>query len=193
MDKSGLLLQMEYRERIRYGSEMRGVLMKRGLFLFGLLIFCYGASIAKEKSSWSTDLKAGDKVCLYDIDWKDPLVGHESYSLKYWYRSPAGNQKPRRQLRPSIRKLLFRVLWPGVKVSGEADGGGSWYSATLLVIKNGHKSKGENPKTLEIGGNTLILEDGRSWAERWQVLKFSRARFRKKPRFGNCYRKYEVY
>lgn len=170
--------------------------MKRGLFLLCLLMgFCRNLLLAAEaeKPAWTTDLRAGDKVCLYDIGKGDPLVGHSSYSLEYWYRSPAGNQRSRRQLRPSVRKLLFRVLWPGVKASGKADEDGSWYSATLLVIKNGHESKSKNPRLIQRGENSLVLEKGRSWVESWQVLKFTRARFKKKPRLGNCYRKYEIY
>lgn len=169
--------------------------MKIGFFLFCMLV-CFSElspAAESEKPAWSTDLKAGDKVCLYDIGKGDPLVGHSSYSLEYWYRSPAGNQKPRRQLRPSIRKLLFRVLWPGVKASGDADEDGSWYSATLLVIKNGHESKRKNPRLIQRGENSLVIEKGRSWVESWQVLKFTRARFRKKPRLGRCWRQYEVY
>lgn len=170
--------------------------MKIGLFLFYMLIiFKSELSVAAEleKPVWSTELQPGDKVCLYDIGKGDPLVGHDSYSLEYWYRSPAGNQKSRRQLRPSVRKLLFRVLWPGVKASGEADKNGSWYSATLLVIKNGHEIRKKNPRLIQRGENSLVLEDGRSWVENWQVLKFTKARFKKKTRFGHCYREYEVY
>jgi hypothetical protein len=168
--------------------------MKRGflilLLLTGLSVLVFASE--KRKPAWSTDLKPGDKVCLYDIGQDDPLVGHDSYSLEYWYRSPAGNQRARRQLRPSVRKLLFKILWPGVKVSG-ADEDGNWYEAALLVIKGGHESESENPKLLRRDKNTLILEKGRSWAANWQVLKFTQARFRKKPRLGNCYRKYRIY
>jgi hypothetical protein len=166
-----------------------------GFFPFYLLFLCSGDLIGseKEKLAWTTDLKPGDKVCLNDIGKGDLLVGHSDHSLEYWYRSPAGNQRPRRQLRPSVRKLLFRVLWPGVKVSGDPDEDGNWYSATLLVIKNGHETKKKNPKLIQRGENSLVLEDGRSWVESWQVLKFTRARLKKKPRFGHCYRQYEVY
>lgn len=170
--------------------------MKRGLFLLCLLIvFCCKWLLAAEleKPVWSTDLKPGDKVCLYDIGKDDPLVGHGNYSLEWWYRSPIGDQRARRQLRPSVRKLLFRVLWPGMKVSGKADKNGNWYTATLLVIKNGHKSKSKKSKLLKRGENTLILEEGRSWVTNWQVLKVNQGRFKKKPRLGNCYRQYEIY
>jgi hypothetical protein len=164
----------------------------RFLIIFVIsLILAYGSAAAKSK--WSTDLKPGDKVCLYDIGKNDLLVGHDSYSLEYWYRSPAGNQKSRRQLRPSVRKLLFRVLWPGVTVNGKPDKEGNWYSATLVVIKKGYETKSAKPALIKRGENTLILEDGRSWAANWQVLKFTNVRLVKKPLVGNCRRKYEVY
>ena len=159
-----------------------------------LLVLCCRVVMAAEpdKPAWSTDLQTGDKVCLYDIGQDDLLVGHDEYSLEYWYNSPANNQASGWQMRPSVRKLLFKVLWPGVKISEKTEDG-NWYSGTLLVIKNGYESKKQNPKLLSRGGNKLILEDGRSWVADWQVLRFVRARFKKKPRFRNCRRKYPAY
>ncbi len=150
------------------------------------------ASALAAKPGWSNDLRPGDKVCLYDIEKTDPMVGHDSYSLEYWYRSPLGDQRSTRQLRPSIRKLLFRLLWPGIKVS-KADKNGSWYSASLLVIKNGYKSKRSKPRLVERAGNTLIAEKGLSFLPPWQVVKFDKVRLKKKPLAGNCRRKYKVY
>ena len=144
------------------------------------------------RPGWSRDLRPGDKVCLYDIEKTDLMVGHDSHSLKYWYRSPLGDQRSTRQLRPSIRKLLFRLLWPGIQVS-KADKNGSWYSATLLVIKNGYKSKRSKPRLVERAGNTLIVEKGLSFLPPWQVVRFDKVRLKKKPLAGNCRRKYKVY
>lgn len=150
------------------------------------------ASALAARPGWSTDLRPGDKVCLYDIEKTDPMVGHDSHSLKYWYRSPLGDQRSTRQLRPSIRKLLFRLLWPGIKVS-KADRNGSWYSATLLVIKNGYKSKRSKPRLVDRAGNTLIIEKGLSFLPPWQVVRFDKVRLKKKPALGSCRRKYKVY
>ena len=147
---------------------------------------------AKGKPAWTTHLKPGDKVCLYDIGKDDPMVGNGNYSLKYWYRSPIGTQRSRLQLRPSVRKLLLKVLWPGLEITG-SDENGNWYSATLLVIKNGHESKKSNPILMKRGENTLISKGGRSWIPNWHVLKFTRVRLKKKPLVGKCFRKYEVY
>lgn len=150
------------------------------------------ASALAASPGWSNDLRPGDKVCLYDIEQTDPMVGHDSHSLKYWYRSPLGDQRSTRQLRPSIRRLLFRLLWPGIKVS-KADKNGSWYSATLLVIKNGYKSKKAKPRLVERAGNTLIVEKGISFLPPWQVVRFDKVRLKKKPLAGSCRRKYKVY
>jgi hypothetical protein len=144
------------------------------------------------KTAWSENLRPGDKVCLYDIGKSDLLVGDDSYSLKYWYRSPRGNQQSTRQLRPSVRKLLFRLLWPGLKIVS-SDKNGAWYSAKLLVIKNGYKARKASPRLIERGENTLIINRGLSFIPNWQTLTLTKTRLKKKPVLGNCYRKYKVY
>lgn len=170
-----------------------GGLVIKKIALLSAMIFLMTFSVAGgQKTAWSDNLRPGDKVCIYDIGKSDRLVGDDQYSLKYWYRSPRGSQQSTRQLRPSVRKLLFRLLWPGLKIVS-SDKNGAWYAARLAVIKNGYRSKREKPRLIKRGDNTLITERGLSFVPGWSVLKFTKVRLRKKPAFGNCFRKYSIY
>lgn len=165
----------------------------RGFFIFLLAgLLSQSAALAKVKHlPWTTNLKAGDKVCVYDIDETDPLVDDYNDSLKYWYRMPSGDQKSVRQLRPLTRKLLLRVLYPGLRVSGKPDKLGQyWFSGSLVVVDGGYRPSAEKMYSIQRGKNNLLGQKGRSWVLNWQVLHFEKARFKKKQTLKSCARKY---
>ncbi|MFH2131596.1 MAG: hypothetical protein ABIK68_14560, partial [bacterium] len=87
---------------------------KRNILLVILILF----SIPAHAEAWDTKFYPGDLVCLYDIGKGDPLIDNESNdSLKYWYRSPVGSQRPTYHLRPIVLDLQMRVLYPGLIAS----------------------------------------------------------------------------
>ncbi|MCP4755998.1 MAG: hypothetical protein GY866_34490 [Proteobacteria bacterium] len=150
-------------------------------------------NIVQAKTPWTTKLKPGDTVCIYDIGKGDDLIHNKSNdSLKYWYRADIGNQKSRYELRPMARNLQMRLLWPGLKVV-ETDGTGrQWYSADLVVVKGGRKP-GKKGYPVELGDNVLLRERGRTIVVNWQILHFEKARFKKKIPALGCRRKYDKY
>lgn len=166
--------------------------MRRIIFIFLLVgTLLAGTALAKVKSlAWSTDLKAGDKVCIYDISEDDPLVDDHNDSLKYWYRLPSGDQATKRQLRPLVRKLKLRVLWPGLAISKPDKLGQYWYSGSLVVVEGGYRPTSAKMYTIQRGKNTLLGQAGRSWVLPWQVLHFEKVRLKKKQTLKSCERKY---
>ncbi len=169
--------------------------MRRIIFIFLLAgLWINGAAEAKIKAlSWSTDVKPGDKVCIYDISEDDPLVDDHNDSLKYWYRMPSGDQVSKRQLRPLVRKLHLRVLWPGLKISQPDKLGQYWYSGSLVIVKGGYRPTEAKMYTIQRGKNTLLGQKGRSWVLPWQVLHFEAVRLTKKQTLQSCARKYESF
>ena len=167
--------------------------MRRIIFIF-LLGWAVSQSVVEAKvraRDWSTSLKPGDKVCIYDISEDDPLVDDHNDSLKYWYRMPSGDQKSMRQLRPLTRILLLPVLWPGIVVNGAPDEfGQSWYSGSLVVVEGGYKPTSAKIYSIQRGKNTLLGQKGRSWVLPWQVLHFEKVRLKKKQALKSCVRKY---
>jgi len=149
---------------------------------------------ARKKIPWGTEFAPGDKVCLYDVSKSDPLVDKSDLSFKYFYRSPLGDQQSRYQLRPSVRDLLLRVLWPGLTVDGTPDlNGNFWFSGSLVVISGGYQPGLAETYVITRGKNTLLVEKNRSWVKDWQVLHFKQVRLRKKKFARSCKRKYEIY
>jgi hypothetical protein len=143
---------------------------------------------------WDVKIRPGDVVCIYDISMDDPLADKDSSdSLKYWYRLPTGDQKGRWQLRPMVRDIQMRVLWPGFKVSAKDRDNQYWYSGLAVVIKGGLKSSN---KTYPInkGENILMRNKGRTIIMNWQTLHFERVRLKKNPKGPRgCRRKYEQF
>jgi len=166
-------------------------------YLLFFLIFVLTASVsiaAKKKSGWDLVIQPGDQVCIYDIAATDPLVDKSLTSFKYYYRSPLGDQNSRYQLRPSIRDLQLRVLWPGLTADLTPDVNGDyWFSGSLMVIKGGYHPGLDDNFLLERGANTLLVEKKRSWVMNWQVLHFKQVRLKKKKMFRKCQRNYPIY
>lgn len=161
--------------------------------IFLLCFLALFSSMAMGGEPWDDDLKPGDKVCLYDIHVSDPLVDRKSdYSLKYWYRLPYGDQKARLQLRPTIKSLLFRVLWPGLSVSGSDKSGLPWYSAKLLAIKGGNELFDDAIK-IKLGETSMMVQFGKTVVVDWQVLDFQKVRLKKKLLGRSCERRYEKF
>jgi hypothetical protein len=153
------------------------------------------AEAASKMIPWDTDIKPGDRVCIYDIAEHDPLVDYHNDSLKYNYRAPSGDQRWFRQLRPMVRKLVLVVAWPGLQVSATPDKIDQyWYSGWLFVIKGGHKPE-KNLKKYEIkrGKNILLGQGGRSWVMPAHMLHFTHVRLKRKIGMFSCARKYESF
>ena len=168
----------------------------KAFILAVLCIFSVASSATgvKKKLPWTNEIHPGDKVCVYDISRDDPLVDNHNDSLKYWYRKPTGNQKSRWLLRPMVRKLVLRALWPGVSVNGNPDAQGHfWYSGSFVVISGGYKPSSAKDYIIQRGKNTLFGQMGRSWVVDWAVLHFEKGRFVKKRGVFSCARKYETF
>jgi len=161
----------------------------------GVAVTLFGmVAVASAKLPWSTRLNPGDKVCIYDISEEDPLVDGGNDSLKYWDNSSSGDKKARRVLRASVRRLVFRVLEPGLVVNGTPDKYGRyWYSGSLVAVQGGYKPNTDKMYTITRGKNVLLGQSGRSWVKDWSVVHFVKARFTKKPLVGGCKRKYAHY
>ncbi|MBU2648772.1 hypothetical protein KKI24_28955 [bacterium] len=162
---------------------------KLNILLVILILF----SITAHAETWDTKFDPGDLVCLYDIGKWDPLIDNESNdSLKYWYRSPVGNQQSNYQLRPIALGLQMRVLYPGL-IASDKGGDGVWFSGRLVIVKGG-LIPGKNAYAVQKGENFLLRDNGRTIVMDWQVLHFEKARFKKNPAgpFG-CRRKYDKY
>lgn len=158
-----------------------------------ILLVLYSSLSAADSLEWDTVLLPGDKVCIYDIGKKDPLVVKQSdTSLKYLYRSPLGKQQWRHELRPSIAKLLLVVVWPGMELQKQKKGLG-WFSGTLFVIKGGQISKGDANNFVERGANKLLLRNKYSWVMNNQLLHFKQVRLKKKKMMRSCYKKHGVF
>ena len=153
-----------------------------------LILFLQSAFAAKKKIPWDSNFEVGDTVCIYDIAKADPLVHNRSnHSLKYWYRANTGKQKNRYELRPIAKKLQLKVLWPGLK----RDKAG-WYSGNLVVIKGGKEIMARYSTTTR-GHNRLIVNAGRTYVSKWQVINFTQAKFKKKFPALSCTRTYPKY
>jgi hypothetical protein len=158
--------------------------------MVSLLIY---TPIVHAKVPWDLKIRPGDVVCIYDISKEDPLVDNKSSdSLKYWYRSPAGDQKSRYQLRPMVRNLQLRVLWPGFVVS-EKEKDGYWYSGIAVVTKGGRRP-GKKAYPVHKGENILMRDNQRTVIMNWQTLYFEHVRLKKNPKGPKgCNRKYKQY
>jgi hypothetical protein len=157
------------------------------------ILFAVSASGAVKQLPYDTIFYPGDKVCVYDIHKTDPLINSGNDSFKYLYRSPNGPGKSW-QLRPIARKIMLRVLHPGLTVSKQPDRTGQhWYSGALVVVSGGYRIKaGEKTYTIQLGQNSLVGQLGVPWLLNWQVIHFEKARFSKKQMFS-CERKYEKF
>ena len=167
------------------------------IVVFCVLIFMTWLSRAEAGNkiiAWDTDIKPGDKVCIYDISEQDPLVDFYDDSLKYTYRSPRGKQQSVRQLRPMVRKLVLMVAWPGLQVNATQDKIGQyWYSGWLFVVKGGYKYKNGKKYEIKRGKNTLLGQGGRSWVMPAHMLHFTHVRLKRKIGMFSCARKYESF
>lgn len=155
----------------------------------------------KVKLKWDTDLKVGDRVCIYDIANDDPLHSDDSVSFMYWYRAREGRQEARYELRPEIAKLRLKILFPGITPADQdvKHISQQWYSVIALVVKNGTKQKdlkklrdkGTSIDFEKIGENELIKYEKRTYPMQDQVIVFEKVRFKKDRILGGCERKYE--
>jgi hypothetical protein len=151
---------------------------------------CASSIQAKQRPEWDVSFEPGDKVCVHDIAESDPLVDDHNDSLKYWDNSKSGDGKMRRILRGSVRRLVFRVLQPGITPSGRDKDGGLWHSGRLVAIYGGHKPSQAKSYIIKRGQNELFGQEGRPWILDWSVIHFEKARFKKKGNIGSCMRKY---
>ncbi len=164
----------------------------RQIILTIILLVLYSSVSAANRLKWDTVFLPGDKVCIYDIGEKDPLADKSPTSLKYYYRSPLGDQRSRYELRPSVAKLLLQVVWPGLKIENQKNGY-AWFSGTLFVIKGGHSPDSEFDSFTEKGANKMALYKNRSWVMNNQLLHFDQVRLKKKKMMRSCHKKHEVF
>jgi len=164
----------------------------RKFILTVILLVLYSSASAANRLKWDTVFLPGDKVCIYDIGKDDPLADKSPTSLKYYYRSPLGDQRSRYELRPSVTKLLLQVVWPGLKIENHKDGY-AWFSGTLFVIKGGYGPDAEFDASTEKGANKLVLHKNRSWVMNSQLLYFKQVRLKKKRLMRSCHKKQEVF
>lgn len=167
------------------------------VFAVFLLIFACQLHAKSNKPPFSTNLKPGDEVCLWDIDPQHDLLAsvniYDIYGLTYKYTSPTGKEEWR--LWGSVTKMRFILLWPGIKVSGRVDEKDKWpwFSALVYVKKNGYTSKLKNPEIMSRIGNRLIKEGGRARLPQFGIVRFNRVRFKKKGLIKGCRRKYKSF
>ena len=158
------------------------------LVLTTVLMASADMSIAAE---WGTDLQPGDTVCLWDIHGDDALVKAPSSSFKSWYKDT--QKKPRLEIKPEIRELKFKVLYPGLKVIIKKKNNVQqpWYSGRLVVVKGGQSFERTRANVFQVGENTLYHLDGTYPVPDWHVLSFEAARFKKNVAVLGCKRKYK--
>ena len=178
-------------DRLRKHREKIG--MKFSIVVFCLLVLCAMPATARNKNlPYDTVFAPGDEVCLYDIGPDDPLVNNYNDSLKYWDNAASGDAKPRHIMRASVRRLIFRILLPGLQVGGQPDKLGQyWYSGKLVVVKGGYIAGRGKRYAITLGENVLLGQKGKPWIRDWEVINFKQARFVKKRLFDSCPRKYK--